>query len=61
MMCRPLRAVLVGHRYAIIVPVRGQVACAPGARVTSRRIICHTPDIFPFFPIFPLDLLFPSH
>lgn len=37
MMCRPLRAVMVGHRYAIIVPkVRG-IRRAPRSRPQSLR------------------------
>lgn len=49
MMCRPLRAVMVGHRYAIIVPeVRG-IRRAP----RSRRNHFADPSHFRSFPLFP--------
>jgi len=51
MMCRPLRAVMVGHRYAIIVPeVRG-IRRAPRSRSTSQ--IRHTFCFFLFLTSAP--------
>jgi len=52
MMCRPLRAVMVGHRYAIIVPeVRG-IRCAPRSRRSHFAEIRHTCALF--FSLSPL-------
>lgn len=48
MMCRPLRAVMVGHRYAIIVPEVHGIRCAPRSRRSHFAEIRHTCALFFF-------------